>query len=174
MQIKHTVRFEVVLAMAIIFLAMMTRFLPHAPNFSPTLAVALFAGAMFADKRLAFGIPLVVILFTDWALGFYGGMSFVYLAYVLTIVMGMYLRSRKVLPVVVAALSSAMVFFVFSNLGVWLFAGLYPLTWAGLVQCYVLAIPFFTNTLTSTVLGSAVLFGAHSFVILRSQQPRLS
>jgi hypothetical protein len=79
-----------------------------------------------------------------------------------------------VLPVVVAALSSSMVFFVFSNLGVWLFAGLYPLTWAGLVECYVLAIPFFTNTLTSTVLGSAVLFGAHSLVILRSQQPRLS
>ena len=46
-----------------------------------------------------------------------------------------------------------------TNFGVWLIGGLYPRAWAGLVDCFVAAIPFFRNTLMSDLLYSALLFG---------------
>ena len=42
-------------------------------------------------------------------------------------------------------LKSSTLFFVLTNFGVWLMG--YPLTFAGLVSCYTLAIPFFVNTI---------------------------
>ena len=41
-------------------------------------------------------------------------------------------------------------FLVFFNFGVWLFSVFYTKDLDGLLQCYILAIPFFTNTIIST------------------------
>jgi hypothetical protein len=49
---------------------------------------------------------------------------------------------------------------VVSNLGVWL-AGFYPRTVEGLVQCYVMAIPFFGSTLLGDLFYAVVLFGLY-------------
>jgi hypothetical protein len=54
---------------------------------------------------------------------------------------------------------SAILFFVITNFGVWAMGHLYPQMPAGLVDCYVAAIPFFRNTLLSNLLYSALLFG---------------
>ena len=48
---------------------------------------------------------------------------------------------------------------VVTNFGMWLFSGIYPLTWAGLTTCYVAAIPFFQNTLAGDLFFTALLFG---------------
>ena len=50
------------------------------------------------------------------------------------------------------SLLGSILFFIFSNAGVWAMATTYPKTVAGLLQCYALAIPFFHNTVISTVL----------------------
>jgi hypothetical protein len=60
------------------------------------------------------------------------------------------------------SVAGAVLFFVVSNLGVWalgIFFPIYPMTLAGLLECYVAAIPFFWNTLLSDPLYAAVLFG---------------
>jgi Family of unknown function (DUF6580) len=60
------------------------------------------------------------------------------------------------------SVAGAVLFFVVSNLGVWalgIFFPIYPMTLAGLLECYVAAIPFFWNTLLSDLLYAAVLFG---------------
>jgi len=54
---------------------------------------------------------------------------------------------------------AAVMFFVLTNFGVWAFSSLYPKTPGGLVDCFVMAIPFFGNTLLSSLFYSAVLFG---------------
>jgi hypothetical protein len=41
-----------------VFGAAAIRLLPHPPNLTPIAAMALFGGAYFADKRLAFLVPL--------------------------------------------------------------------------------------------------------------------
>jgi hypothetical protein len=55
-----------------------SRLLPHPPNFTPIGAIALFGGAAFRDRRLAFAVPLLAMLLSDAALGFSRMMPFVY------------------------------------------------------------------------------------------------
>ena len=72
-------------------------------------------------------------------------------------------KVRSLLSMSGAVLTSSLAFFVLSNLGVWA-SGYYPRTLAGLVECYVAAVPFFRNTLASDVLYSAVLFGGYALI----------
>ena len=46
-------------------------------------------------------------------------------------------------------------FFILSNLGVWYFY--YPLNWAGFINCFILAIPFFVNSLMGDLFYTSVL-----------------
>ena len=143
-----------------ILAAAAARLVPHAPNFTPIAAIALFGGAHFADKRLAFGVPLAALLLSDLVLGFYHGMAVVYGSFALIVGLGLWLRSRRTIwPIAGAALVSSLLFFLVTNFGVWVAGSLYPQTLSGLGACYVAAIPFFRNTLGGDLFFSAVLFG---------------
>src|SRR5690606_6989378 len=54
---------------AMIVAAAMSRLLPHPPNFSPLVAIALFGGAYFASKRWAMLVPLAAMVASDLLLG---------------------------------------------------------------------------------------------------------
>jgi len=149
-----------VLLLAIIFGAAALRLLPHPFNFTPIGALALFAGAHFDNKRWAFIVPLAAMLLSDILIGFHGQMPVIYGAFAVIVAMGFLLKEKKTaLNVTGASLVAATFFFVVSNFGVWAFDGLYPLTMAGLVTCYIAAIPFFQNWLLGTLFYAAVLFG---------------
>jgi len=151
---------RVVLLVAIIFGAAALRLLPHPSNFTPIGALALFAGAHFDDKRWAFILPLAAMLLSDILLGFHGQMPVIYAAFAVIVCMGFLLREKNTaLRVTGASLAAATFFFIVSNFGVWAFDRLYPMTFAGLVSCYIAAIPFFQNWLLGTLVYSAVLFG---------------
>jgi hypothetical protein len=62
-------------------------------------------------------------------------------------------------------------FFVVTNFGAWATGMLYPLTWEGLVACYVAAIPFFGNTLAGDLVYTGLLFGAFA---LAERLPRFA
>lgn len=144
-----------------IFGAAALRLVPHPPNFSPIAAMALFAGAYMPRKLLAFVAPFGALILSDIALGgFYPGMNFVYLSFALTVLIGWAVASRKTpLTIGAAAVAGSILFFVLTNLGMWLFSGIYPVTQAGLIACYVAAIPFFQNTLAGDLFYTALLFG---------------
>ena len=55
-------------------------------------------------------------------------------------------------------ISSSLIFFIISNFGVWVSSDMYEKNIAGLVNCYIMAIPFLKNTLISTVLFSYLSF----------------
>ena len=136
------------------------RLLPHPSNFTPIGALALFAGAHFDDKRWAFIVPLAAMFLSDILIGFHGQMPVVYAAFAVIVCMGFALKEKKTaLRVTGASLAAATFFFIVSNFAVWAFDGLYPMTFQGLVTCYVAAIPFFQNWLVGTVFYAAVLFG---------------
>lgn len=139
-----------------------TRLLPHPPNFTPIAAMALFGGAHFANPLAAFAVPLSAMFLSDLLLGFglHPVMPFVYGSFAFTVCLGRWLRARRLpLAVGVAALSGSVVFFVVTNLGVWLVGDLYPRTLDGLVTCYIAAIPFFRNTLAGDAGYTVALFG---------------
>ena len=155
-----------------IALAAVMRLVPHPPNFTPVGAMALFSGAYFGRRALAFVAPIGALVLSDLVLGFYHGMATVYLATASIVLVGWFALNR-VSPVRVglAALASSTLFFIITNLGMWLFSGFYPRTLAGLETCYVAAIPFFQNTIAGDLFYAALLFGG--FRIAETVAPKL-
>ena len=144
----------------IILAAVAARLLPHPPNCTPVAALALFGGASFASKRAALLVPLAGLFLSDLVLGFYAITPVVYGSFAIIVCLGFWLRRRQnIWCIAGASIVGALLFFVLTNFGVWAFDTLYPKTWAGLADCYVAAIPFFRNTLTSDLFYSALLFG---------------
>lgn len=136
------------------------RIVPHPPNFTPIGAIALFAGAQLADRRLAFGVPLLAMLLSDAVLGFHAGMPVVYTCFVAIVLLGRWLRNhRQPGTIVIASLLASALFFVVTNFAVWAMADFYPKTLAGLADCYVAAIPFFQNTVAGDLFYVGILFG---------------
>lgn len=154
----------ILLALILILFAAFSRLIPHAPNFTPLISIALFAGA-YLKKGYAFLVPVAALFLSDVVIGFYGleTMAFVYGTLILIVAMGLLLEKKvsagKLLGL---SLAGAVVFFVTTNFAVWLVPGsIYPKTMAGLAQCYIMAIPFFGNTLLSTLVYSAAMFGVY-------------
>jgi hypothetical protein len=99
-------------------------------------------------------------------------MNFVYASVALIVLIGWWVSSRRtVLGIAAGALAGSVSFFVITNFGMWLFSGFYPLTSAGLVACYVAAIPFFQNTLAGDLFFTALLFGG--FALLERLLPAI-
>ena len=89
----------------------------------------------------------------------------VYAAIALPAVAGIYGRRwRGAAPVVAAMLGCSLAFFAASNFAVWAFSGMYPMTWQGLTECYVAALPFLDRTVLGDLFWCAVLFGGAWFV----------
>jgi hypothetical protein len=149
------------------------RMLPHPQNFTPLGAMALFGGAAFRDGRLAFAVPFVTLFLTDLWVGLHSLMWAVYGSFALSMLLGIWLRRRRrVVPIAGATLAGAVLFFVITNWAVWLTLGTYPPTFAGLVACYVAAIPHFGNTLAGDAFYSALLFGGLALLEWRVPQLR--
>lgn len=155
-----------------IFVAAALRLVPHPPNFSPIGAMALFGGAYFGRRALAFAAPLGALLLSDAVLGFHSGMAYVYGSVALVVIIGWAVAKRRTaLTIAGAAVASSVLFFAITNFGTWATGELYPQTLSGLIACYVAAIPFFQNTLAGDLFYSAVLFGG--FALLERRVPML-
>jgi len=163
-------RLAVLLGM--VLLAAALRVLPHPWNFAPVGAMALFSGAMFRNRWLAFAAPLLALFAGDLFIGFYKVMFAVYLSFALSVAIGRWLaENRSVLRIGGAVLLGALQFFLVSNFAMWAFSDYYPHTRAGLFTCFVAAVPYFWNTLAGDVLYSAVLFGG--FALAERMAPAL-
>ena len=163
---------RILTVLAAIVAAAAFRLVPHFPNFTPIGAMALFGGAYFGKRGLAFVAPIAAMLLSDAIIGFHSGILFVYASVALIVLLGQLALSRPtVLRVGAAALTSSVLFFVITNFGTWLLSGMYPMTLSGLAACYVAAIPFFQNTIAGDLFYSALLFGG--FALLERSVPAL-
>ncbi len=151
---------RVIYLLALVGLAAISRLIPHPPNVTPIAAMALFGGAAFADRRLAFLAPAAALLLSDLLLGFHSQMWVVYGCFAVTVGLGLYLRGRPgFLALGAVTLGSSLLFFLATNFGVWLLDGLYAETLEGLISCYVAALPFFRNSLLGNAFYVLLLFG---------------
>lgn len=158
----QNLRTQLITISAIIFLLALFRLLPHWPNVSPIAAMALFGGACFADKRMAFIIPFVALFLSDLVLGLHNSMIFVYAGFALTVTIGFLLKDRvNITNTAFAVVASSVLFFLLTNFGAWMTSGLYAKSAAGLMQAFVAGIPFFQNSLLGNVVYAAVIFGGY-------------
>ncbi len=154
----NRLRFSVLAGM--VLTAALSRLIHHPPNFSPITAIALFGGAQFATKRSAFLVPLAAMFLSDLILGFHGLMPVIYACFALFVCFGFWLRKhRSAGNIFLVTLLASVLFFLISNFGVWGFSSMYPKTTLGLASCFLLAIPYFPNTVLGDLAYSVVLFG---------------
>jgi hypothetical protein len=159
MKVSRRFKFIVITILSAAFF----RLVPHMPNFTPIAAIALFGGAYLSKKYIAYLIPLTALFLTDMIIGFHSTMWAVYLGFAITVYIGTKLSANsKPLPVIGASLLSSTIFYIITNFGSWL--AFYPHNIQGLMDCYILAIPFFNNGIVGDLFYSTILFGGFHFI----------
>jgi hypothetical protein len=152
---------RVMVITAIVFAAAALRIAPHPMNFTPIGALALFGGAYFSSKRAAIAVPLLSLVAGDIFTGFHALMAYVYGSFLVSIVIGFWLRRSKTASRIGGATAAgAIQFFLVTNFAVWASSiGNYPKTEAGLAACYLAGLPMLGNTLAGDAFYAVLLFG---------------
>ena len=145
----------------------------HIPNFAPVAAIALFSGYFFRHRATAIAAPLAVMLITDWQIGGYHPlmMAAVYLGLALPVMFGGPLRRvlplqggqgalRSLVALFGCAAGASIGFFAITNAATWWVSGMYPHSFAGLANCYAMALPFFRFTVAGDAAFGVFFFGA--------------
>ena len=142
--------------------AALFRVVPHPANVTPLTALCLFVGA--GVESLVGGVLVVfaTMFLSDLFIGLHNEMLFVYGSYALIVAIGWVARRAggKGSAIVVATLSSSLLFFVVTNFGAWLVSGIYPHDATGFIDCYIMALPFLRNALLGDLLFVGVVFSA--------------
>jgi len=158
---------DYIIAICFIILGIVFRFLPHPPNFSPIAAISIFSGVYLASK-ISLLLPVTILFLSDIFLGFYElpVMISVYICFLISVFLGRWLQRRKTFKnTIFISLLSSVIFFVITNLAVWAFTPWYPHNSVGLVQCFIMALPFFRNTVLGDLFYVFLLFGSYEFIL---------
>jgi hypothetical protein len=163
---------RILIALGLVVFAVISRMLPHPPNFAPIAAIALFSGAIL-PRRLALTLPLFAMVISDIFIGMHDLVFVTWGSFVLMALIASYgLKKVTVFKVFAYSFLGSVLFFVVTNFAVWAQSGMYAKTIAGLIDCYVLAIPFFRNTLLGDFVYSGIIFGAYYLALSVSVQAR--
>lgn len=154
-----------------LLLAVVGRIVPHLPNMTPLMSLCLLSSGVFG-RRLAFFFMLVTLAVSDVFLATifhyaaFGSWSwFTYTGFVGIVLLGFALPGFALSPewnitkLVGFTMSASVLFWWWTNLGVWLSSGLYSHTLAGLLACYALALPFLSNAVLGDLGWVALLCG---------------
>jgi len=150
-----------IIPLLLIILGISTRFLPHPANFTSIGAIALFGG-LYLPKKYSIILPLIAMFISDIFIGFYSWqiMLSVYLSFALAGVIGLWARMHKTLVnVISSSILISVSFFLITNAAVWYFGTMYSHNFAGLIQSYVMAIPFFKNQLLGDLFYVGLMAG---------------
>jgi len=148
---------------AVIILAIVARLVPHAPNFAPIGGLALFSGSHF-KKKIALTVPLMAMFISDIFLGFHKTIPYVYVSFIIIALIGGLIKNNKWQSLVLASLTSSVLFFLITNFGVWTTGVMYQKNLSGLIQCYGFGVPFFRNTLVSDLFYTFSFFYGYRFL----------
>ena len=139
------------LPICLILVLSFTRLIPHPWNFTPILAASIFSGFYFKNFFLGLFVVIFSMFLGDLYLGFHSTMFFTYVSLALAVAIGILIKNFKFSEILVSGLTGSICFFVITNFGAWLTLEMYEKNLSGLINSYVLAIPFFHNTLISTL-----------------------
>ena len=143
-----------------IFIALAaSRLIPHPPNFTSLIALSFYVPAILGIKF----IPILMGCFvlTDLYFGFHSTTLFTWGSVLFIGIISRYFKN-KISTRILGMFFGCVIFYVITNFGVWLIGG-YGYTIEGLIACYVLAIPFFGNTLAASIIYSAIIESIYKF-----------
>lgn len=163
---------EILLLIGIIGTLVISRLMPHAPNFTSSLAGFIFAGAILRKSYFAIFIligyyicDLLInnLIYPDLHSGFaWTSQSFlwIYSSFLISFLISKYLTKQLESPfqLLSAGIITTIIFFILSNFGVWTEGLMYSKDFSGLITCYIAALPFALNELAASVFFTSVFF----------------
>tara|TARA_B100000927_G_C16292978_1_gene400258 strand:+ start:94 stop:609 length:516 start_codon:yes stop_codon:yes gene_type:complete len=162
-------KYSVYFGLGLIVLLAFSRLIPHPPNFTPILGMAIFSGAIINRKFLAYLVPLAAMLLSDLYLGFHSGMPIIYFTLAICVLIGTFIESRvTIFNSILVITGGVLVFYLITNFAVWYGSGMYENSFSGLITCYVMGIPFLQNTFFSSL-----IYGMGAFLIYEMINKRL-
>ena len=181
---------KVFLVIAIVILAFAYRLIPNVPNFSPLLAVFLFAGTVMKNNWKGLLAIAGLYLVSDFILNntiyssffpdqegviwFSNYMIFTLTSYCIVFGLGkLYGKPNSVLNIAGLSIGSSLIFFILTNTGAWIFDPfhIYPNNIAGLVASLAAGVPFFQTSLFADLAFAGVFFAI--FHAVKSRIPEL-
>ena len=175
--------------LTIIIVGILTRVIPHVPNFVPVEGLTLFGAAYLKRKEFAYIMPVLLIYLSDLVINnttariyftehdgfiwFSNYMIYSFISLILIVLAGRIIL-KKILAanVVVSALAASIIFFLISNFGIWVHSTtFYSKDLSGLMTAYIAGLPFLKTSMISTLLFTCILFGAYEWFLKGSYAP---
>lgn len=163
----------IIISLVLIAFGVIFRLLPHPANIAPIGALTIFAGAKL-PRKWAVAVPLGAMILSDLFIGFHNVIAYTWGTYALIALLssGFLKKKESVIRIAGLTLSGAFLFFMITNFGVWLNSGMYAKTLEGLIQCYVMALPFYQNSLIGDFGFTIGLFGLYEIGVRIYQMSR--
>jgi len=179
---------NIILIIALVAIGVLGRLIPHPPNFTPIIAIALLASHLFKNKWIIILPSLMAMWISDLIINnyLYGGYHdslvifspsflWVYAPIICIALLGTVLIKKvKISNIALSSISGSLIFFLVSNFGVWIsgtisidgvLTPMFSKSLSGLITCYTVALPYFGNQLVGDLLYSATLFSSYSFAL---------
>jgi hypothetical protein len=146
--------------------------IPHIWNFTAVYALAIFAGAQFKNKVLALAMPLAAMALSDLFIG-HGFSIVVYAGFIAIVMCGIMIQNHlTVTNIGLASVVGAILFFLITNFAFFYPVTQYPRNFSGVIQSYVMGLPFLRNAIIADIIYIPLLFGG--FYLLEKRYPRLA
>ena len=146
--------------LSFILILIIYRLIPHPPNFTPIIATSIFGPIFLKNRLYGAAIPIVAMFLSDILIETHS-YQFVVYATLISISFLTPSRKNKVFFSFFTA-ASCIWFFITTNFAVWALWDYYPKTLNGLISSYILALPFFKNTVLSTFLFVFIFWNVHN------------
>ena len=165
-----------IIAALLVIIAALSRVLLYPDNFSPIIGMAIFAGAVIKDKRLAFALPIIAMFLSDVmfevfniADGFWGwGQLVGYGILALITVIAFSMKKVNVVSVAGYSIGSSLLFFFLSNSAFFVFDNpiyhTYTQDLNGYLATLAGGLPFLKTGILADLVYSTVLFGSYYLV----------
>ncbi len=161
------IRSWVILTGFFLILLILSRLLVEVPNFTPTISLIIFTSLFIRNNYAMILIVVCSQLISDYFLGFYHSMFFVYISYILIGVYSLYfLKKINYLQIMLASISAPIFFYIVTNFGVWFTMDLYLPTSQGLINSYIAGIPFLKSSILSTIIYSSTIYIICKYLVL--------
>lgn len=141
----------------LMLLTLFSRLIPHVANVTAMTALCLTLPALLSTRYVILCIVATLVgsdlalalinyhaCFGDWTIFSYTG--FIIIAY-------LYVWK----PTIFVPLYS-LLFWLWTNFGVWYLSNIYAHSWAGLTNCYITALPFLRNAIVGDLIWFTVLY----------------
>ena len=164
-------RMNLIIPIIMLSLLVLSRMITEIPNFTATIALIIFTGYLIRNKLLNVFVILLSQVISDLYIGIYSSMVFVYAAYVIIgLISPIVMNKLSAKSVLMASLISPSIFYIISNFGVWVTGSTYTMDLQGLISCYVAGIPFFDETLLSTIIFSITIFVMMKLIVKKPEE----